>query len=213
MGHKNKWNLSYINQFKNSISVLTNRFKNQDKKVTCDDYGLELIVTFAMENNLPFKWKTGAEDFDAELTKYSNFNSFLLAVKRKCGAPDFANENNTNIIPESVLKIGSLVVLTSKDGGRINPNHIQIVSDILRLEPQMQYNIYQGNFTDFFLLGRVTGSDDPESIRYLGVNIQDGFYDKQTDTFTNTTKNTTTTRFYAEHYRGQYREFKFLNWN
>ena len=50
------------------------------------------------------------------------------------------------------------------------------MSDILRLEPQMQYNIYQGNFTDVFLLGRVTGSDEPESIRYLGVNIQDGFF-------------------------------------
>jgi hypothetical protein len=204
---KNKWNLSYINQFKNSISVLTNRFKNQNKKVTCDDFGLELIVTFAMENNLPFRWKTGAEDFDAELTKYSDFNSFLLAVKRKCGAPDFANNSNT--LRVNALQGGDLVVLTHT--GKPLPNHIQVIYETKLLGNILSlYYAYQGNFNR---LGRYLGSDDPESIRYLGIFIQDGIYGTSNDIWINNTEHTVTEHFFKQEYKHEFRSFNFLLWN
>lgn len=208
----NIWNIDAVLKYRIYMQSKAQFLQKSGNPFTCDDLALEIIMNFCRDNGLPFQWTTGAEVFTVySKNKYPTFSDFLLAVKRKSGAPDFANVNNTNIISESLLEIGSLVVLTSNDG-RTNPNHVQILSNILKFELQMQYDIYQGNFTDAFLMGRLTGSDDPTSFRYLGSEIQKGMYDKQTDTFVNSTKNTVTTHFYLEHYKGQYREFNFLKW-
>lgn len=68
------------------------------------------------------------------------------------------------------------------------------------------YNASQGNFN---YLGRIIGSDNPESIRYLDVLIQSGYYSIEFDYWYNQTKNETTNEFLKTHYKAEYREFNF----
>lgn len=68
----------------------------------------------------------------------------------------------------------------------------------------------QGNFNG---LGRILGSDNPTSSRYLGVPVQTSVYDVKNNAWTNATKGETTTNFIGGHYSNEYRDFNFLNFN
>ncbi len=68
----------------------------------------------------------------------------------------------------------------------------------------------QGNFNGY---GRILGSDDPNSMRYLGVPLQFGIYSVKANEWYNASKLETTTNFIGGHYSNQYREFNYLNFN
>jgi RHS repeat-associated protein len=214
----NKWDPSYIKKFQNSIVEIISVLIAAKQEFTCDDLALQCIISFASQNNLPFKWSTGAEEFDAASSKYKNVTDFLLAVKRKSGAPDFANDKNTNKYTSlHTTDLGTLNVLTSSNYS--TPNHIQIITGLYYSHLPSKERPYgyvgsfdaaQGNFNN---LGRVFGSDDPTSSRYLGVEIQVGTYNVTTDTWTNRSKNKVTTNFLSSEYSVEYRRFNFYGWN
>ena len=218
MAIKNKWDSKYIRQFREELSNTLKALNSSDQKFTCDDLALHCIVSFASKNNLPFKWKTGSGSFSAGYRKYSNTKEFLLDVKQHSGAPDFANDANTKRVDMQNIQPGSLNVLTSE--GKSNPNHIQVISSVSSDGIPSMLNGFKGGVNSFIAaqgnfnsLGRIFGSDDPTSIRYLGVSIQTGVYDVKSNTWNNVTKGETTTNFIGEHYSNQYRDFNFLNFN
>jgi RHS repeat-associated protein len=206
---KNKWSPEYVAKFRTELNTKISQYQAAQKEFTCDDLALECIISFAASNNLPFKWTTEAKTFDAASTEYKDYNTFLLDVKKTSGAPDFANSNNTTKSSFDNVKAGSLVVLTAED--KKVPNHIQLVTGVLKDDGVNKgYNAAQGNFNS---LGRVVGSDDPESMRYLGVPVQKGYYSQELDTWNNQTENKKTPGFFQDHYEGEYREYNFQQWN
>ena len=202
----NVWNLDFVLKYRNYVLNKAKDLQTSGRPFTCDDFALEIIITFCKDNNLPFHWKTGAENFTVySKNKYPTFAEFLLAVKRKSGAPDFANDENTQLVTESQLQKGDIAVLQAD--GKSAPNHIQLLCDVKIYGDKLSlYKAYQGNFN---LLDRGLGSDDPEDIRYLGVNVQDGIYGSTTDTWINN-DNIVTSHFFETHYQHEFRTFIFF---
>jgi hypothetical protein len=166
---------------------------------------LTLIVAYASGNNLPFSWSTGSGEFNASDKKYSSPDEFLLALKKHSGAPDFANSKNTTQIGMEHIQPGSLNVLTAV--GNSQPNHIQVIDNVIYNGKQVAgYKAGQGNFNN---LGRVMGSNDPTSARYLGVHVQFGTYDVYSNTWSSP-QTGVTTNFIGVHYVNQYRDFNFM---
>ena len=131
-----------------------------------------------------------------------------------------SGENNANTIKVDLQNIqpGTLNVLTSS--GNERPNHIQVISSVSSGGVPSMLNGFKGGVTAFAAAqgnfngwGRVMGSDDPTSMRYLGVPLQVGIYDIKSNTWINATKGETTTNFIGGHYSNQYRDFNFINFN
>ena len=206
---KNKWSPEYVMKFRAELNQKISQYEAAQTRFTCDDLGLEVAMSFAKSNNLPFIWNTGSGTFDASSTKYKDYSTFSLDVKAHSGAPDFANDKNTSPTSYDNIKIGTLVVMTADKESQ--PNHIQVVTRLNQDEGVLKgYNAAQGNFNS---LGRYFGSDDPESIRYLGVPVEEGYYSKDLDSWMNHSKGTITDNFFEDHYQGQYRDFDFENMN
>jgi RHS repeat-associated protein len=217
---QNQWNAKFVRQFRRELNGSLRALNNSNQTFTCDDLALQTIVSFASKHNLPFKWTTGSGTFNAADDKYTNTNDFLLDVKKHSGAPDFANNANTTTVDAQNIQSGTLNVLTAK--GKDNPNHIQVISSVISGGvPSMTngfsggvqgYIAAQGNFKGGILGGRLLGSDNPTSSRYLGVHIQSGVYDVKSNTWTSP-QTGTTTNFIGEHYSSEYRDFNFSNFN
>jgi RHS repeat-associated protein len=217
---KNKWDSKFIKMFGNEFLGILQNFDNSGQKFTCDDLALQAVIAFSSIHNLPFVWETGSGTFDASDSKYNNVNEFLLDVKSHSGAPDFAKDANTMNIKFDDIKPGTLNVLTSQ--GKKNPNHIQMITAVFtngKFIPMKDYQgitsftAVQGNFREGWMWGRYTGSDNPNSWRYLGVSMQTGLYFVQANLWYNSTQNAVTLNFIGQHYSNQYRNFNFLNWN
>jgi RHS repeat-associated protein len=213
---KNKWNNDFIDRFRFGLSSIVNALNTIDEKFTCDDLALQIIVAFASQNNLPFIWVTESGTYDASKSK-SSVTQFLLGVKSHSGAADFANNANTTQVNLQNIKSGTLNVLTSI--GKSNPNHIQVITSVTSDGVPSMLNGFKGGITgftaaqgDFNGLGRVLGSDDPTSFRYLGVHIQAGMYDVKSNTWI-CPQTGITNNFIGGHYANQYREFNFFNFN
>lgn len=214
---KHQWNARYERQFRRELNSTLRALNNSGQNFTCDDLALQTIVSFSSKNNLPFKWTTGSGTFNAADEKYPNTKDFLLDVKQHSGAPDFANNANTTKIDLQNIQPGSLNVLTSE--GKTNPNHIQVISSVFNDGKQSivetnkrgvtGFIAAQGNFNG---LGRILGSDNPNSFRYLGVPVQAGVYDVKSNTWTSSATGATT-NFIGGHYSNEYRDFNFSNFN
>ncbi|HEY4060513.1 MAG TPA: hypothetical protein VGM30_01360 [Puia sp.] len=211
--------MKLINQFRAQLSAHFSEINNSEAEFTCDDLALQAIIDFASRNNLPFKWASGSGTFDAADKRYSNAGDFLLDVKIHSGAPDFANNENTNQINLQNIQPGSLNVLTSEGGAR--PNHIQVISSVFTDGKSIVDKSYQGvtgflaaqgNFKGGILGGRLLGSGNPQSFNYLGVHMQTGVYDVISNTWTSP-QTGTTSNFLGGHYSNEYRDFNFMKWN
>jgi RHS repeat-associated protein len=217
---KNQWNAQYAKQFGKELNNTLKALANSDQTFTCDDLALQTIVSFSSRNNLPFKWETGSGTFDAADDKYTNTKDFLLDVKQHSGAPDFANNANTSAVGLQDIQPGTLNVLTSE--GNKNPNHIQVISSVQSDGVPSMLNGFKGGVTGFIAAqgnfkgglfgGRLLGSDNPNSVRYLGVPMQVGEYNIKANTWSSP-QTGTTTNFIGGHYTNQYRNFNFLNFN
>jgi RHS repeat-associated protein len=207
----NTWNDAYIQKFNASVSVYMSQFENAAQTFTCDDLALELIIQFAKDNHLPFKWEVAEMTYDANATSLANFETFLLHVKIHSGAPDFQRASNTNTINQDAVNGGSMIL---NEGSRLVAHHVQVVTSVYRDMGMVRgINVRQGNFrSPVWIWNRFTGSDDPRSWRYLGVTPQMGYYNTELDIFRNMTLNRTTMDFSKiEHL--VYIQFNFQRWN
>ena len=208
---KNKWDEKFISEFRGQLKIALQALANAKGTYTCDDLALQLIVDFASENNLPFKWFVGnytTDFFDASDPKYSNVQDFLLDLKSHSGAPDFASSKNTTQVDLENIQSGTLNVLTSL--GRKVPNHIQIITSVFHNGSNVSgFEAAQGNMN---FLGRGLGSNNPNSWRYPGVQVQTGTYNVYSNTWA--CPQTGTTRcFIGCAYNNMFRNFNFLSWN
>ncbi len=215
---KNKWNDKYISQYKSQLNSQINKLANSGADYTCDDFALELIIDFASQNNLPFKWSTGSGwmmqtgVYDASDRKYSSVEEFKLDIKSHSGATDFEIPFNTVQVPLQNVQAGTMNVLTTLDG-RTTANHIQVVTGTNTSGGIVSgFSASQGNFRTGGLWGRKTGSDNPNSWRYLGVPIQTGNFDAVKNTWVSP-QTGATSNFVGGHYKNQYRDFNFANFN
>lgn len=200
----NQWNSAFVKQFTRELPYYIQKYEARKDKCTCDDLGLAVAMDFAKDNQLPFQWKTEAKSFDAASDDYSDFSSFSHDVKATSGAPDFQNGENTVPVSSKDANTGS-ILLNARENGRAH--HVQIIMG--RSNDGNSLLIKQGNFNS---LGRILGSDDPSSMRYLGVAIQTGTYNQRTDTWRNITNSTTKNNFSSGE-RLIYKAFNFKNWN
>jgi hypothetical protein len=216
---KNKWNNKFIEQFGEQLNNKLKELNNSDENFTCDDLALQLIISFAAQNNLPFSWTTESGTYDASDPQYSSQNDFLQDVKTHSGAPDFANNANTTQIPLSAVNVGSLNVLTGN--GNSSPNHIQIISSVFSDGKSVIDNSYQGvtgfiaaqgNLRGGIFGYRLFGSGNPKAWNYLGTHLQTGIYDVSSNTWISPQKGITS-NFLGGHYSNQYRNFNYMNWN
>jgi len=204
----NKWNDNYIQQYRQQLRNTISFLEKEGIEFTCEDLALELLITYAKDNELPFKWETGSQSFDASSEEYDDFKTFKSDIQEKTGARDFARNTNTTKIEYERIRPGDVVVLTAE--GKENPNHIQVISGLFKDEGVLKgYNAVQGNFN---WLGRL-GSNNPESPYYMGVPIQRGFYSEELDYWNNYSEKKITYDFFKSHYRKQTRKYNFSIWN
>jgi RHS repeat-associated protein len=201
----NQWNSSFIKQFAKELPSYIQKFAAGKDKYTCDDLGLSVAMEFAKDNQLPFHWETESKSFDAASEEYSDFSTFSHDVKATSGAPDFQNSENTVSVNPKDANTGSILLNAMKSNGRAH--HVQMVMG--RSNDGNSLLIKQGNFNS---LGRILGSDDPSSMRYLGIGIQTGTYNQKTDTWRNITNGTAKKNFSSEE-RLIYKAYNFINWN
>jgi hypothetical protein len=216
----NKWTEDYIKKYHKEIETIANLISKDGKDYTCEDFALTVAVTFARNNNLPFRFITNAKVFDASAKDYSDFSSFLYDLKLMTGAPDFQNGLNTYPISLDYIRPGD-IILNRTDENRAK--HVQVVTniwsdsfysnvttDVDGMKFIKGINIVQGNFHKFAI--RKLGSNDPESWFYYGTIPQFGFWNTETDTYSNYTTGNTTSN-YSREANTTIRRFNFFKWN
>ncbi|WP_192579183.1 RHS repeat domain-containing protein [Dyadobacter aurulentus] len=204
----NQWNAAFMKQFTKELASYIQKYEARKDKCTCDDLGLSVAMDFAKDNQLPFQWETESKSFDAASAEYSDFSTFSHDVKATSGAPDFQNGKNTVSVNPKDANTGSMLLNVKQSTGRAH--HVQMIMG--RSNDGNSLLIKQGNFTDILPAQRVWGSGDPSSMRYLGTSIQTGTYNRQTDTWRNISRGSTTFNF-SKQERLIYKAFNFANWN
>ncbi|MET7256154.1 DUF6443 domain-containing protein [Dyadobacter fermentans] len=200
----NQWSNGFIAKFNKALPEYIQKYTAGGSKYTCDDLALSLIMNFAKDNGLPFQWKTEAKNFDAASDEYRDYESFSHDVKSMSGAPDFQNDVNTLAANSETANAGG--ILLNARQGSARAHHVQMI--MRRSDDGTSLLIKQGNFNG---LGRYLGSDDPNSMRYLGTRIQTGSLNQKTDTWENISNGSERGRFSSSE-RLIYRVFNFLNW-
>ncbi len=201
----NEWNSTFIKKFSDDLPAYIQKYTARKDKCTCDDLGLSVIMDFSKDNQLPFQWETESKSFDAASSEYSDYDTFSHDVKATSGAPDFQNKENTVSVNAIDANRGSILLNTRESNGRAH--HVQMVMG--RSSDGKSLLIKQGNFNN---LGRIIGSGDPHSLRYLGVPIQTGVYNQKTDVWRNISNGSASNNFSSKE-RLIYRAFNFNNWN
>ncbi|MCE6988586.1 DUF6443 domain-containing protein [Dyadobacter sp. CY323] len=201
----NQWTSTFMKQFAKELPSYIQKYEARKDKCTCDDLGLSVAMDFAKDNQLPFQWETESKSFDAASDEYSDYSTFSHDVKATSGAPDFQNSENTVSLNPKDANTGSILLNVKQSTGRAH--HVQMIMG--RSNDGNSLLIKQGNFNS---LGRVLGSDDPSSMRYLGVGIQTGTYNQKKDIWRNITNGTTRNNFSSGE-RLIYKAFNFQNWN
>jgi hypothetical protein len=203
----NKWNSNYIKGFGDFLVKFI--YEKKDRKFTCEDFAIEAIIRHAQENNLPFKWKTGAKQFDASKDSYENLEAFIRDVKLKTGAPDFQTDENTNNTSVPYLMRGTILLNLENS----KAHHVQVIYSLGYKDGNLSaLLIAQGNFIITRFLRMIYASPDPSHFNYVGARVQFWVYNLMTDTWYDKTKDRTTTEF-SKKESLQYVNFNFLSWN
>jgi RHS repeat-associated protein len=198
---KNKWDENYIKKYNDYVKEKTDEYVNENKEFTCEDLAISLIIDFAAENNLPFRFETenetSIETFDASDSKWTNKDEFKNAVLTAAIAEDLQIGNNTIGISLNDLNKGDIILQ------HINPkgiaHHTQVVIGI----SDGKINVVQGNRN---LSSLLPNSPDPASIFYVGTKIQYGIYYLSDGNYFN---------FHTrqQYYSGFLQEAQFKRWN
>jgi RHS repeat-associated protein len=206
----NQWNASFISKYNSEVEGIALTLQGQGMDYTCEDFAITCIATFAMQNNLPFAFATGAKTCDASSSEYHNFSDFLADVKTVAGASDLANPSNTTSIYQNDLQAGDLILLDNASTGAAH--HAQVVTNISCGDDGSisGVDIVQGNLS----IPRWLSSSNPNSWNYGGTVPQNGYWDVENDIFTNCSKNYSIQNYSSANGNClDFRTWNFLNWN
>ena len=144
----NSWNESWIKIYRNEVNSLIAIMESTGDAYSCEDFALSCIMNFARKKELPFKWETGSETFDASESGYKDAEKFTEAVMKATGAKDFQRSVNTSIVGKENAQIGDLVVMSQIEDKGV-ASHIQV---IVKTEgtPNVSLDIKQGNLNSRF---------------------------------------------------------------
>ncbi|MBL7739066.1 MAG: RHS repeat-associated core domain-containing protein [Chitinophagaceae bacterium] len=126
---KNKWNNEYIQKYQEfTRNFGSSEFHNPTKDYDCGDYGFELLINFASENNLPLRFKYYDKGelkiLDASSSKFTSKEDFLAQAKKDLGAIHIID--NSIKISISNTKSGDLL-MTKYDNNPSATGHTRIV--------------------------------------------------------------------------------------
>jgi hypothetical protein len=191
-----KWNDEEIKKYRNALAHLISAIEERGDTYSCEDFAINLIITFSKENNLPFKWKTGSQNFDASNSNYGDYSSFMKAVMKATGASDFQNGSNTTVVNISSVQIGDVLALITPDDKGVS-HHIQVVAKTYGT-PNVVLDIKQGNLSG--PLFKIT------------QKIQSGTHLLKRDEYFNKDDSKTYAPF-SNSYSIQARKYNFATWN
>lgn len=170
----NEWSTEYIDSYSKYVNTKVDEYMMNNKKFTCEDLALNLLIDFASDNNLPVTIKNGSGTYSSYSSDFSNISSFRNTVLSSTGAADL--ELNTISINLSEIRVGDLICMdTGIPGGKKDNkySHIQIVTGILG----KFMGIKQGNISH--------GSSKYNSLLYGGEPITARAYNFKDDIFMN----------------------------
>ena len=169
-----EWNNEYINMYSIYVDKKIDAYIQNNKKFTCEDLVLNLLIDFASEKHLPVAIKNGSGKYSSYSSDFSNIKSFKNRVLSTTGASDL--KFNTIEIKIADVKAGDLICMdTGTPNGTKDSNysHIQIISNV----KNNLLEIRQGNISN--------GSSKYNSLFYGGESITKRKYDTKNDLFIN----------------------------
>jgi Leucine-rich repeat (LRR) protein len=161
-----EWNEENIAKYEEYATKKAEQLKESGEKFICEDFALEVLISFASENGLPIQIVNGAGTFNPSSKEFNDVEQFTNAVMSTTGARDFQNEANTTEVATSEVEKGDMLINRWDDGPA---SHVQLVTGI----EGEKVKIHQGNTKGF--------SSDPTSIFYAGTAVQTGTWDRSTD--------------------------------
>ena len=173
ISHK-EWNNEYINMYSIYVDKKIDAYIQNNKKFTCEDLALNLLIDFASENHLPVVIKNGSGTYSSYSSDFSNIKNFKNIVLSTTGASDL--KFNTIEIKIYDVKAGDLICMDTgiPNGTKdFNYSHIQIISNV----KNNLLEIRQGNISN--------GSSKYNSLFYGGESITKRKYDTKNDLFIN----------------------------
>ena len=173
ISHK-EWNNEYINMYSIYVDKKIDAYIQNNKKFTCEDLALNLLIDFASENHLPVVIKNGSATYSSYSSDFSNIKNFKNIVLSTTGASDL--KFNTIEIKIYDVKAGDLICMDTgiPNGTKdFNYSHIQIISNV----KNNLLEIRQGNISN--------GSSKYNSLFYGGESITKRKYDTKNDLFIN----------------------------
>jgi RHS repeat-associated protein len=165
---KNSWNEEYIDKYRSYVADKVADYIKDDKKFSCEDLSLSLIIDFAKENNLPFNITNGSGTYDVS-NYQGNFDDFKNDILTTTGASDV--QNNTVDVKTGEAKAGDIVLL-DQDGNN-KSDHVQVITKTYQPEnTDTQFNyIQQGNQRTLFEGSSITiGSGNPRGDTKMGIS-------------------------------------------
>ena len=184
-----RWDDQKIAEFRAFLGGAINAIETKKETYACEDFAVTLVMTFAKENKLPFKWVTGSQKFDADI--WGGMASFTSSVRARTGAKDVQNNTNTTKISLQSAQKGDMILLNGKEK---YAHHVQIIYNV----GENKIDIKQGNEGSFFV-------KYPTTIQTAVYNLGDDSYENKSTG--HKVKN------YSQEEDIEFRIFNFKQWN
>lgn len=197
----NEWTSEYIDKYSNYVDEKISEYQKDNKKFTCEDLSLSLLIDFAAENNLPLTIINGSGTYSSDSDDFSSLEQFKEKVLSTTAAADL--ESNTVGIDLSEMRPGDLICMDTgtPDGSKDNKySHIQVIN--IRIGNIL--GIRQGNIS--------SGSSKYNSLFYGGELIQPRVYDTKNDIFMNLMKKSNVPEARSS-FGMSFRRWDFYSWN
>ncbi len=213
----NSWDEEKVAEYRNSVADKVSAYKVDNKDFTCEDLCLSTVMEFARDNNLPFKFTTGDQNFDASSVEYNNYESFSNDVLKKSAAADIDNDANSSLKTLGAAESGDLLMSTRK--GSESAHHVGLITGL----ENSKLKGFQGNFSrDYGKKAKIanklgfTDVANPQHGSYIGAPIQPFIWNLKTNVYHSKGRNSlwgSPSLNFSKSEKRTIREFNFLNWN
>jgi RHS repeat-associated protein len=180
---KNEWNGNFIQEYRHFVAGVYNAYyKYAGERFTCEDFALNILVTFAAANGLPLVIKNDSDPKGLRSENFSSADDYYSAVASTTAARDLNQWGN--VYATQNPQIGDLILLINSEG---NAHHVQVITNFTNSE----ISIAQGNFDPWYS-DMFRWSNNPRSTGYHGTDPQTGYYNRSNGNFFNSTMSRST---------------------
>jgi hypothetical protein len=220
----NEWTPAEIQAYRSAVPQLAESARVSARKLTCEDFALELLCQFASKRGLPVKLTDGVREYrnmdmydpDYHENYPQTARGFITMTMTSFGAPD-VQRNGTNTVrlsDPSELLPDDLLALAFDAKGHASGNrahHVQVVVQ----KSDTRIVIYQGN-SDWTIHKPVTyfnklfgrNAADPAQSAYAGMIAETGQFTRTSGSQWNYKNNKT-----GAEQRNHLQYFELFRWN